>query len=357
MVSKKQQFYDKDYQPLMYKPGLGDDYSDPPEKIEVSDWVLSEMQIRSDEMHVKSDLFSGELIRGFALSQNGNLLAKAHTAQVSGQPYLEIWDVATELPIYYFDDIEVNRIAFSPDGRLLAAADKNFVRLYDMENFKEIPSIEEISGKEIMSFDFSPDSRYLAAGFNGGLVLVWDVNSHQIVFTYQEKEQDCSVKYEVLFFPDGKKLAGGSGEGEGCFRVWDLESGENTLNYSRLWEFDTGFIIDIAISSDGAYLALGKRNGDIVVFDTGTWESLDRIQPLKYFGKELPSQIAFLPDSSILAGNKKDVLYLWDLETLEELGSIKMIPWKIVAFPDGKSLAIWGEDGIRFINVEEFIEK
>ena len=34
-----------------------------------------------------------------------------------------------------------------------------------------------------------------------------------------------------------------------------------------------------------------------------------------------------------------------------------MRPHKIITFPDGKSLAIWGDDGIRFMKIEAYRQK
>ena len=217
--------------------------------------------------------------------------------------------MATETLLHRFDDVEVKKIAFSTDGRLLAGTYKNFIRLFDMEDFEEKTGIEEISRKEVMSINFSPDSSRLAAGIGGGLVHVWDVKSHQNLYsTFQGNEKECSEKYEVLFFPNVNMLAGGSCEGG--LKVWDLENGENTLSQvSSLQRLK--HIINIAISSDGAYLAFGNTSGKTIVFDTKTWKWIEDFSGYS-LKEDIPvSTITFWPGSSILAGNKQnDLLFL-----------------------------------------------
>ena len=267
---------------------------------------------------------------------------------------IEIWNVASETLIHRFDEVEVQRIALSPDGRLLAGIDGETVRLFDMESYEETPGIEGTDGQEMMYLDFSPDSRYLAAGFGDGLVLVWDVDTRQTVFTYAEQEQGCSGAYNVSFFPDGNYLAGGN---DGCLRVWNLESGEDILNTQPGRWHKRGGIVEIAISSDGAYLALGNSGAKIIVFDTETWEWIEDFEGYSLKEDKPVSALTFLPGSSILVGNTQDKLCFWDIETGKELECMKMRPQKIMAFPDGKSLAIWGDDGISLVNIEEYIKQ
>jgi WD40 repeat protein len=342
-LAQRLQFYDEGYKASAYKSDFSDTYSDPPDQSEITDWILSEMQ-------ASPGFLSGDQVRALDLSQDGKSLAKALSSQSMGTPALEIWDVTNETLTYRFNDIQVNKLVFSPNGKLLATTYTDTVRLFDMETFEEKEGI--VTGDQLISsLVFSPDGKYLAAGFNSGPIQVWDVDSRNLAFTFEDDDEENYRLMQILFFPDGKKIACVGGGG---FKVWDLDSGVNILSEFDGWEF--AFSSDkLSISSDGMFLAYGSAKEGIVVFDTQTWEYIANYDT--EFGKYDLYHVAFLPGSHILAGNVNNNLNFWDVTTLEKLGSVKIIPGKLMTFPDGQTLLIWGEDGIKFLNVGDYIEK
>jgi WD40 repeat protein len=63
----------------------------------------------------------------------------------------------------------------SPDGGLLAAGDEaGVVRLYDLDDLKEVRELTGHRGR-VCSLSFSPDGKWLASGSADTTVLVWDV--------------------------------------------------------------------------------------------------------------------------------------------------------------------------------------
>lgn len=69
-------------------------------------------------------------------------------------------------------------VAFSPDGRTLAAgnADGN-VRLWRVSGARAVPSGEPLTGPKgwVNGVAFAPDGRSLAAASSDGRVWVWDL--------------------------------------------------------------------------------------------------------------------------------------------------------------------------------------
>ncbi|MBE0686260.1 MAG: hypothetical protein IH585_09690 [Anaerolineaceae bacterium] len=225
------------------------------------------------------------------------------------------------------------------------------VHLFDTNNYENISSFEE-QGSEILALDFSPDSKLLATGNKDETVIILDVGTLQIVHSFPGEEGFGPPKYRVMFLPDGDTLVGGGNNG--CLKVWDVLSGENIDASIRC--SGRNRINDMAVSSDGKFLAIGWNDGGILIRDTSTWKIIDNFSN-DALTPEPTKGIVFLPGGSILVGNIQDNLMIWDVETFKKLGKIKMDMEKIVAFPDGKHVALFYKDTVRILDVEELITK
>jgi hypothetical protein len=127
-------------------------------------------------------------------------------------------------------------VAFSPDGKLLAAGIHRSFGNERGYSVKRVSVTEVATGEEVLRLDgpfypvaFSPDGRWLATidAVGAGGLRIWDVATGQQLFrrTWPADAQhhpDWSPAQSLAFFPDGRRLA--TGMMDGTVLVWELVS-------------------------------------------------------------------------------------------------------------------------------------
>jgi WD40 repeat protein len=96
---------------------------------------------------------------------------------------LVFWDVVRRAPVATVRTGGVNRLAFSPDGQVLAAGGSlNEVRLWDPRRHRPLGSPLTVTGapEELLGLSFSPDGRLLA-GCGGNEIVLWDVQARALL--------------------------------------------------------------------------------------------------------------------------------------------------------------------------------
>jgi eukaryotic-like serine/threonine-protein kinase len=160
---------------------------------------------------------------------------------------VKLWDAATGglLKTLQTPD-EVNAIAFSPSGNLIAIAGKKGVELWDTDAGEVNQSLSGTSFSP-SSVAFSPDGKLVASGDLSGQLTLWDVQSGAIKNTFHDHSD---VIVTVAFSPDGKLLASGGYDSTAI--VFDLEKGSKLTTLS-----DSDRVTSLAFSHDNHTLATG----------------------------------------------------------------------------------------------------
>ncbi|HYV36139.1 MAG TPA: WD40 repeat domain-containing protein [Gemmataceae bacterium] len=143
----------------------------------------------------------------------------------------------------------------------------------------------------------------------------------------------------LAFSPDGKRLAGCSGDltGKGEVVVWEAKTGK------LLWRHavDSG-MSGLNFSPDGKSLAVGTFGENCYVFDASSGKVLAKLSG----HGESARCVTFSPDSrTLVVGCYDESIRLWDWQKGEELKSLQGQGDRVfsVAFlPDGKTLASGG---------------
>lgn len=144
----------------------------------------------------------------------------------------------------------INRIAWSPDGRLLASpSDDKTIRIWNVAR-GECMAVLEHTGA-VNGVAWSPDGGRLASGFNDRTIRIWDVAHGKCTAVLKGHEDSV---FSVAWSPDGRRLASGSGDDTIC--VWDEETWKKPI----LLKGHTFRVVSLAWSSDGRELASGSMD-------------------------------------------------------------------------------------------------
>ncbi|MER6736571.1 WD40 repeat domain-containing protein, partial [Streptomyces puniciscabiei] len=158
---------------------------------------------------------------------------------------------------------EVNAVAFSPDGCLLATGSGGGgVRLWDTETHNPVGEPLRYENAWIYTMAFSPDGCLLAIGDGGGSVQLLDAQTHNRVGRLGPE----GGAHTVAFSPDGRFLAASGWTAQ----LWDIQTlslvGEPFARHGHL-------VNAVAFSPEGRLLATGSGDGTVQLWAVTTHAS------------------------------------------------------------------------------------
>ena len=289
-------------------------------------------------------------------------------AQPTQIPGLGRWQVATVRPTE-----EVNSVAWSPDGTLIACGTKaGWVRIYDARTLALVRLLA--AHNDVTCVAWSPDGQWLAASCMDGTARLWKADgspgpvlaAHDPVMCvawnpaserlasghYNGRVQLWSVDGTrgptleghteqvrcVAWRPDGKRLASG---GDRTVRLWSTDG-----TAVRVLEGDTARVTSVAWSPDGERLVSGSSDGSIrLCQEDGSSSTLLKGQ------KDLVVSLAWSPNGThIISGSSDGKVCSWHSIGASDpiiaqagygYGYVNSMSWS----PDGRQVVSAGQDG------------
>jgi DNA-binding beta-propeller fold protein YncE len=246
-------------------------------------------------------------VRSLAFSPDGGMLAAAGgPPQISGE--IKIWDTNTHQLIRTLEGHRdcIYSIAWSPNGKVIASGSYDkMVKLWDAATGKELKNLQDHIDA-VFAVAFSPDGKRLASASQDRTVKMWDVASGRRLYTLSDAldgltgvafspsgAQVAAAGYDktiyiwelteeggtlsrsliadeesllaLLWSPDGKSIVTGSSDGTIRFRSTKLDL-VGTIDRQSDW------VESLDTSRDGKWLAAGRYNGTLSLYDTATYK-------------------------------------------------------------------------------------
>ena len=271
----------------------------------------------------------GDWLYAVAFSPDSRLLASV-AQHPTRNGTLKLWDVATERFVAE-RHVAPGRLAFSPDGNLLAADDSGTVRLL------AVPFLAEVTNFPGKLASFSPAGTELIC-FREGAFHWRNLKTH----AEQVWKTDWDRVQSMAMSPDGRRIAA-AGDGElPQLRVWNADAPDQPLDLGR----HADRVRSLSFSPNGHWLASASWDGT-----NRLWNLADPRQPIVSLAAHngLAWAVAFSADGRTLAtGGDDSTIRLWHLASFQQAATLRGHTASVTALafsPDGKHLASGSGDG------------
>ena len=271
------------------------------------------------------------------------------------QLYLTNLETGQDIGVFQNNDFHLTdpsrsapKIAFSPDThRLAISTSTENLLVWDIETGEIVTEMQGVG--IVNSMDWSPSGDKIVIVDASLRMQIWDTNTGSLLQIVQEHTGNIT---DVAWSPDGSKLASVDFPN---LRVWDVNT------WKLLFVNPDAFASSVVWSPDGSRLAT-PRGGTaeiILIWDGTTGEpllSLDR--PYSGDAIALITRLAWSPDGTKIASNStENSVLIWDLSEngmpLALQGHSAHGPIEVDWSPDSTRVVSGGSDGtIRIWNIE-----
>lgn len=208
----------------------------------------------------------------------------------------------------------------------------------------------------IISIAFSPSGQHIAAGTQTGDILMWELKTRRLIFTFRGHTDWVRA---LCFSENGAELF--SASDDQTVRMWNAKTGDPI----KLFAGHNGRVMTLAINPEKHLLVSGGEDKFIRVWDMLTGNCIKEFKG----HKSTVSSLKFSPNKDFLLSASTDTtIKFWETTSYTCIKSIqahKSYIWTAVFSKDGSFFASGGNDGtvriwkgrngspIRTINIPE----
>ncbi|MGB6297512.1 MAG: CHAT domain-containing protein [Rivularia sp. (in: cyanobacteria)] len=252
--------------------------------------------------------------------------------------------------IFTTNDRRIMRVAYSPDGMMIASANDNNIKLWEPDGtlLKKITAHSDL----IPGMAFSPISKTfqgnivhkIASSSADNIIKIWQTDG-TLLHTIKSHKDEI---WGITFSPDGKKIV--SGSWDKTVKIWQIENTNKPILLKTIEHKDR--VWSVAFSPDGKIIASVPEDNTIKLWKPdGTL-----LHTLKGHNGNI-NAVAFSPDGKTIASVSDDkTVKLWktDGTLLRTFKGHKDVGSAVAFSPDGKIIAsaagdntikIWQLDG------------
>ncbi len=226
-----------------------------PDNLRGSEWAYLQALCRSP---ITSYCDRAGEISALAFNRTGRLLAAADKRGVA------LWDTSTHRLLRRLGDDRhhVGKVALSPNGRWLASSCDETIHLYDLELAGRVEPVRILKGHgaPVKGVAFAADGIHLVSAGLDESIRIWTVREG---ISRRVLRGEAGAVHALLFHPGEPELLVSS-HSNGTIIVWDwAEACERCRGYGS-----AGAPIDaLAIHPNGRLLATGAADGTLAFFD------------------------------------------------------------------------------------------
>jgi WD40 repeat protein len=253
-----------------------------------------------------------EYVRSIAFSPDGKMIAAAGGAPQS-EGEIRIWDAQSHQLVNTIRGHKdcIYSVAWSPDGKLIASGSYDrMAKLWDAASGREVRNLQDHIDA-IFAVAFSPDGKRLASASQDRTVKVWDVATGKRLYTLSDSSDGLT---SIAFSPAGDQVAA-AGYDKTIY-VWRLGDDDGHLSQSLIADQDS--MLALVWSPDGKMIVTASSDGSIRFRNPklDLMGVIDR-QP------DWVEALAMSPDGKWLAaGRYNGTLSLYDVKTYKEARGI-----------------------------------
>jgi WD40 repeat protein len=210
-------------------------------------------------------------------------------------------------------ELSVLSISTHPDSNFVVTGSRDkSAKLWELSTGREVRSFLGHEGS-INCIDFSRDGKYMITSSGDMTARIWEVSTGNLVFCTPKEEKYLTA---AAFSPDDKFFITAGYPNEAI--VWDFNSKKEITRIKVNADQGAGYGINLAVSPDGKWLAIGEDNRTANVYATGNWEKKFTFKHETGYCGGCATWVDFSHDSKmLLMGSNKSPVKKYDLATGE----------------------------------------